>query len=130
MSIGTLFRKVKNISKNAPTTYKGNTVHLGSQRPFFASVIPGGKQEQLKKLWKYKSQRISLENLEVIHLVDTQIFRKTRNSYPLIRISTCAYQGLRIVSFLNNFAYLLSEWSIVNISSKIDQNICLNEYLP
>ena len=32
-----------------------------------------------------------------------QIFRKTNISYPLIRTSTCAYQGVRNVRFLENF---------------------------
>ena len=33
-----------------------------------------------------------------------QIFRKTNISYPLIRTRTCAYQGVRNVSFLENLA--------------------------
>ena len=38
--------------------------------------------------------------------------RKTNISYPLIRTRSCAYQGLRNVSFSENFAYVLSGWSL------------------
>ena len=41
-----------------------------------------------------------------------KIFRKTNISNPLIRIRTCAYQGVRNVSFSENFAYLLNGWSL------------------
>ena len=40
----------------------------------------------------------------------TQNFRKNI-SYPLICTRTCTYQGIRNVSFSENFAYLLNEWS-------------------
>ena len=40
-----------------------------------------------------------------------KIFQKTNISYPLIRICTCAYQRVRNVSFSENFAYVLHEWS-------------------
>ena len=33
-----------------------------------------------------------------------KIFRKTNISYPLIRTCMCAYQGVRNVSFSENFA--------------------------
>ena len=39
-----------------------------------------------------------------------KIFRKTNISNPLIRTHTCAYQGIRNVSFLENFAYVLNGW--------------------
>ena len=40
-----------------------------------------------------------------------EIFRKTNISYPLKRTSTCAYQGVRNVSFSENFplTYIPSE---------------------
>ena len=37
--------------------------------------------------------------------------RKTIISNPLIRTCTCSYQGVRIVSFSQNFAYVLNRWS-------------------
>ena len=37
-----------------------------------------------------------------------KIFRKTNISNPLIRTRTCAYQGVRNVSFSENFAYVLN----------------------
>ena len=44
--------------------------------------------------------------LGIIHLVRTQakFSEKTKIYYPLIRTRTCAYQGVRNVSFLENFA--------------------------
>ena len=44
----------------------------------------------------------------IIHLVHTRNFRKTNISYPLIRTRGCAYQGVRIVSFSDNFMYVLN----------------------
>ena len=65
--------------------------------------------EQLRIGWQLL--KICL-NLGIIHLVRKQIFRETNISYPLIRTSTCAYQGVRNVSFSENFAYVLNEWSL------------------
>ena len=44
--------------------------------------------------------------LEIIHLVRLQNFPK---NYTLIRIRTCAYQGVRNISFSENFANVLNE---------------------
>ena len=41
-----------------------------------------------------------------------KIFQKTNISDPLIRTRTCAYQGVRIVYFLENFGYVLNGWSL------------------
>ena len=46
----------------------------------------------------------------VIHEVRTQNFPKTNISNPLILTRTCAYQGVRNVSFSENFAYVLNGW--------------------
>ena len=46
----------------------------------------------------------------IIHLVRTQMFRKTNISYPLVRTRTCAYQGVRNISFSGYFPYPLNEW--------------------
>ena len=45
-----------------------------------------------------------------------QIFRKTNIFYPLIRIRTCAYQGVRNVSFSKSFAYVLSGWTLAKFT--------------
>ena len=37
-----------------------------------------------------------------------KIFQKTNISNPLIRIRTCAYQGVRNISFSEDFAYVLN----------------------
>ena len=39
----------------------------------------------------------------------TKFLRKTNISYPLIRTRTCAYQGVKNVSFSGNLAYVLNE---------------------
>ena len=44
----------------------------------------------------------------VIHKERTQNFQKTDISYPLIRTRTCVYQGVRNVSFSENFACVLN----------------------
>ena len=38
-----------------------------------------------------------------------KVFRKANISYPLIHKRTCAHQGVRNVSFLENFVNVLSE---------------------
>ena len=52
------------------------------------------------------------------------IFRKTNISNPLIRTHTCAYQGIRNVSFSENFAYILNPedhgWMLDNDNDKLD----------
>ena len=45
-----------------------------------------------------------------MHLVRTQNFRKINISYP-----ACAYQGVENVSFSENFAHVLNEWSLMEI---------------
>ena len=50
--------------------------------------------------------------LGIIHLVRTQNFlKKTNFSYPVIRTRAFAYKGLRNISFLENFTYVLNGWS-------------------
>ena len=48
------------------------------------------------------------------HSVRPQNFPKkvTFPTYPLISSRTYAYQGVRKVSFSENFAYILNEWSL------------------
>ena len=41
-----------------------------------------------------------------------RMFRKTNISYPLIHTRMWAYQMVRTVSFSENFAYILNEWSL------------------
>ena len=40
-----------------------------------------------------------------------KIFRKTNIANPLVRRRTCAYQGVKNVSFSENFTYVLNGWS-------------------
>ena len=41
------------------------------------------------------------------------MFQKTNFSYPLIRTLTCAYEGVRNVSLLESFAYVLNGWLLL-----------------
>ena len=41
-----------------------------------------------------------------------KIFRKTNISYPLICTGSCAYQGVKNLSFTENFVYVLNEWCL------------------
>ena len=50
-------------------------------------------------------------------------FRKTNISYPLMRRRTCAYQGVRNVSFSENFAYALNEWPLLGTNQSHIQNL-------
>ena len=53
-----------------------------------------------------------------IHFVRTharKIFRKTNISYPLIRTLMRAYQGVRSVAFLENFARVLNGWPLFHL---------------
>ena len=40
-----------------------------------------------------------------------KVFRQTNISDPLIRTLTCVYQGVKIISFWEKFAYALNGWS-------------------
>ena len=47
-----------------------------------------------------------------------KIFEKTNISYPLIHTRTCAYQGVRNVSFSENFAHVLNGWPLTYFFKK------------
>ena len=67
--------------------------------------------EMIHQLPADKSSMDSSTNLVwqgIMHLVRMQNFPKTIISHPLIRTHTCAYQGVRNVSFLENVAYVLN----------------------
>ena len=50
--------------------------------------------------------------LGIILLLRSQNFWKVNISYPLIRTRLCAYQGAWNVSFSENFANVINEWSL------------------
>ena len=69
------------------------------------------------------------EHLGIIHFVRLQNFQKTNISYSLIRNKrTCAYQGVRNVSFLENFAYVLNERSLMR-NEKVDFCRVVHDFL-
>ena len=64
--------------------------------------------------------------LEIRNTYVHKIFRKTYISYPLIQKRKCAYQGVRNVSFSENFANVLNEWFLSDrrlTENEIEQNI-------
>ena len=52
-----------------------------------------------------------------------KIFRKTNISYPRIRTRTCVYQGVGNSSFSENFANVLNEWSLMDLTIIHRQNL-------
>ena len=49
-------------------------------------------------------------SLGIIHLVHTQDFPKRQYFSPLARTRTCAYQGVRNISYSEDFAYVIYEF--------------------
>ena len=84
---------------------KGNT-HL--KKPAAKSV------DFQKKNLSFRKRGGGTENhtFGIIHLLRSNIFRKTNISYHLIRTRACGYQGVRNVSFSKNVAYVLNELSL------------------
>ena len=65
------------------------------------------------QLWKKNIFFVQKNSVQIRSMVSSikyvsKIFRKTIISNHLIRISTCAFQGVRKVSFSKNFAYILN----------------------
>ena len=42
-----------------------------------------------------------------------KIFRKCKSSYHMMRIRACAYQGVRNLTFTEDFGYVLNGWFFV-----------------
>ena len=63
----------------------------------------------------FLSNQWFVNTMDIIHYI-RNIFRKTNISYPQIRTRTYAYQGVRNISFSENFAYVLNEWSSDELS--------------
>ena len=68
------------------------------------SILPTASTIQMEGNLFHLTLNSSEFPLGIIHLVRTKIFRKSNVSYPLIRTQTYAYQGVRNVSFSQNFA--------------------------
>ena len=67
---------------------------------------------QIKHLFiLFQRANIRGSSIKYVH----KIFRKTNISNPLIRTRTCAYQGVRNVSFSKNFASVLNGWPFSGI---------------
>ena len=62
-----------------------------------------------QKIFDLETLNSKLDTLGLIHLVRAQNFSKTNISYSLISTRTCAYKGIRNISFLGDFAYVLNE---------------------
>ena len=62
-------------------------------------------------LWKLLYQIWWKRLLGIIHLAHTQSVLKTYDFLTLIRMSKCAYQRIRNITFSETFAYILNEYS-------------------
>ena len=94
-----------------PVTSKANLVMtiVDSRKP-----LTSDESGEMNGWWGCEKRKCFYpgnRGLGIIHLVRTQNFSKTTISHPLIRTLTFAYQGVRNVSFSENFAYVLNEWS-------------------
>ena len=47
----------------------------------------------------------------MVHSLSTYAKFSEKLTYPLIRTCTCAFQEVRNISFSENFAYVINEWS-------------------
>ena len=59
----------------------------------------------------------------IIYLIRAQNFPETNIFYPLIRTRRCAYQAVRNVSFLENFACLRTKVMIPNKKDRASKNL-------
>ena len=80
------------------------------------SILPNGflaTQIYFLKTLHYRCLTVSLRG----HPLSTYAkFSETTNiSKPLIRTRMCAYQGVRNVSFSENFAYVLNGWPLIDL---------------
>ena len=55
-----------------------------------------------------------------------KIFLKTNISYSLIRTRLCAYQGVKNISFYENFAYVLNDPKPDNWLAEKTRNVILD----
>ena len=46
-----------------------------------------------------------------------------KREFPIKQLPTCAYQGVRDVSFLENFAHVLNEWSVILRLDAFEANV-------
>ena len=79
-------------------------VHYAGLGPYYELKDVNEEKEARKRATKAKQQ--TLKGLFIWYV--RKIFLKTNISDPLIRRRTCAYQGVRNVSFLEYFAYALN----------------------
>ena len=65
--------------------------------------------------------QVSVSELKPVDVMDhpfstyAKFSEKTNISCRLIRTRTCAYQGVRNVSFSENFAFVLNKWSLMSL---------------
>ena len=72
------------------------------------------KKKQIYLLFQRECHGTSLDKVSSIKYV-RKTFRKTNISKPLIRIRTCAYQGVKNVIFSEKYAYVLNGWPLRKI---------------
>ena len=86
------------------------------QGPKYASLCK--RNSLFRKQFSTWSQNSKM-SLEMIELICTQNFSKNQYFLPLIRTRTRAYQRVRNVSFSENFAYVLNECPLFQVSVEL-----------
>ena len=82
--------------------YRGNRKTTFWEKPHYLQQAI--QENSISILWK----KVGIKGSSIKYV--RKISRKTNISDPLIRTRTCAYHGVRSVSFLENFAYVLNGW--------------------
>ena len=101
-----------------------HSYHQGNFRSHFIALKPNWFDKIILFPWK----ACTLNYIRVHPLYTfAKILRKTNISNPLIRTLTYAYQGVRNVMFLGNFAYVLNGWPQVIFSVCLHLLVCLHK---
>ena len=83
-----------------------------------------GRLEAWKGMLESKGLRVNVKTKAMINRGSSiycvrKIFRKTNIFYPPTRIRMCTYQGLRNVSFSENFECVVNRLSLVKILERV-----------
>ena len=78
-------------------------------KPWYIQII---KKLSLKFIYTILTVKNVMKSFKG-HALRTQNFPKTNISNPVIRKRTCSYRGVRNISLLENFAYVLNGWHLV-----------------
>ena len=94
---------------------KCNSKDINDAREYFEMLLTSSKFTKICVFLRNTLLKIDfcdeISEWRIIQYVG-KISRKIDISYPAIRTRTCADQDVRTVSFLENYAYVLNDWSL------------------